>query len=655
MSMNDSNSPTVEASSEDMLFPSFIYNRADGVFVDLPRLQAADGGLERFIDRLFGSGARFFGLDYELFLKLLYDADWLIEMQTKTASLKLAGSIARFPPERQALYRMVKMGEGDKRAEYMFEPVHVEEKYQEPVYGSAGADGVLPVVGYEIKTREIATKLDFDEMVADMWLKGVKFGLREETIRKLIASGDTSRLPIAIHLDPAVGFDAEIIEVCADLHRDNSPKLLANGKANLGVYKNRFPHVGEGTLLLKKVPRKLGKPGRKVTGVIIEPQIPKDLDLHRLSSSGTAVEQREDGEYIVAIMDGFIGIDAKSNRISITEKIETKDGISAKTTGDLALNAEEFIEHGEVQEGRTVKGKHMTFLSDVFGNVISENGNIFISGNVSGGRIESLGGNVVLGSRATRAVILARDGEVTISQCENCLIMGKVVHIERAVNCEIIADELNAEAVEGCVIAGKKIYIKSSGERRGTETLITIMVPDSSASEAQIVSLQNEIKNAQTAMTTKAAEIDVLKADPDFAKFLGLYTRIQSGALKLTEEQALNWQKLVGKNAKAMQQLAFLNKERSTLQQVITGAEEAIVAVSSEQIAQGVGIECLIENVDGHTIGQTMCSARGTAEFNGMTASIIRNKLQTMDASKARLFVGDDGSIDWKLKEISDS
>jgi len=232
-------------------------------FVDLPRLLAADGGLERFIDRLFGSGARFVGLEYETFLKLLYDADWLVEMQSKVANLKLAGSIARFPSQRQALYRMVKLGEGDKRAEYMFEPVHFDESYQEPVYGPAGADGVAPIVSYEIKTREVATKLDFDELVADMWMKGVKFGLREEAIRKFIASGDTARVPIAMHVEPTPSRDAEIIEVCADLHRDNSPKLLANGKADLGAYKNRFPHVAKNTRLLKKVPRQLGKPGTR--------------------------------------------------------------------------------------------------------------------------------------------------------------------------------------------------------------------------------------------------------------------------------------------------------------------------------------------------------------------------------------------------------
>ena len=297
--MGENESISASETSQAMVMPAFVYNRADGVFVDLPRLAVAEGGLDRFIDRLFESGARFAGLDYGLFLKLLYDADWLEETKDQTASLKVAESIVRFLPERQALYRKVKIHPGDLRAEYMFEPVSIEESYQEPLYGEPEG-GVAPIVGYETKTKEVATRLDFDELVADMWLKGVKFGLREEAIRKTIASGETVRLPFALHVDPTASRDAEIIEVCSDLRRDNSPKILPNGKADLSVYKNRFPYVKQGARLLKKVPRRLGKPGRKVTGEAIEPDMPRDLDLKALSSVGTTIEQGSDGEYLVA-------------------------------------------------------------------------------------------------------------------------------------------------------------------------------------------------------------------------------------------------------------------------------------------------------------------------------------------------------------------
>ena len=74
----------------------------------------------------------------------------------------------------------------------------------------------------------------------------------------------------------------------------------------------------------------------------------------------------------------------------MTEKLENKAGISVKTTGDLVLSVDEFIEHGEVQEGREVRGRNMVFRSDVFGRVISEGGNIELKKNLSGGIAETV-------------------------------------------------------------------------------------------------------------------------------------------------------------------------------------------------------------------------------------------------------------------------
>jgi len=58
---------------------------------------------------------------------------------------------------------------------------------------------------------------------------------------------------------------------------------------------------------------------------------------------------------------------------------------------------DEFVEHGEVQEGCTVKGKHMTFLSDMFGMSFRRVA-IFSSGQHGGRAAESQGGNVTLAS-----------------------------------------------------------------------------------------------------------------------------------------------------------------------------------------------------------------------------------------------------------------
>src|SRR5574340_1709508 len=151
MTLNDLPGSPSETQQEDWALPSFVSVRQEGVIVDLPRLYAS-GGFELFVDRLFTGGMRFFDLDYAAFLKLLYDADWLAAMQGKCAEAKIATKIARFVPQRQELYRSVKLLEGGNRAEYVFEPVSIEEAYEEPVYGKPGEDGVRPVIG-QLSTR----------------------------------------------------------------------------------------------------------------------------------------------------------------------------------------------------------------------------------------------------------------------------------------------------------------------------------------------------------------------------------------------------------------------------------------------------------------------------------------------------------------------
>ncbi|MDD2916019.1 MAG: FapA family protein [Gallionella sp.] len=636
-----------------LVIPGYVSNRPDGVFINLPELYSS-GGFDVFINRMFAGESRFSGLDYDAFLKLIYDPEWLKSIQSKCVEIRIASEIVRFLPQRRAIYRPVKILEGGKRAEYVFEAISIEVPYKEPQYGEPDADGVAPVIGELTKTRQETAKLDFDEFVVDMWLKEVKYGIDAEAVRKIIADGTTTRMIIANYLEPTSGRDAGIQEICPDLRRDDTPKILWNGKADLRAFKNRFPQITKGGRLLKKIPRVLGKQGYLVTGAVIEPTIPKDLDFASLAALGTAVVQEKDGEYLVATMDGFLTIDTQSSQISIAEKIETDSGISMKTTGDLTLGVDEFVEHGEVQEGRVVEGKHMTFKSDVFGNLISLGGNINVEGSLSGGRAESLGGNVTL-ARASRAVVRAHEGEITAAHCENCTITGKIVRIERAVNCEIIGNEIYADAVEGCVIAALSVKLKSSGESRNKETLITMLIPDLAEFEQRIANLQKKITDCQTGVAAKIQEIESLKSDPDFAKYLALAGRIKSGAIKLTEEQAVNWRKLMEKNAKAVHQLDSFNDQISSLERLLKESEEELTYVIRDRDTTGEGIACIVEKVVGLTNGQTMASTNGVGIFKGMSGNDIRISLQKVDSHKKRIFVADDGSINWQYKEPKSS
>lgn len=140
------------------------------------------------------------------------------------------------------------------------------------------------------------------------------------------STGIPSRVIIAVCLRKTDSKDATVVEVSTSLHRDNTPATMDNGKTDLSTFKNRFPQVLAGARLLKKVPRILGRQGYRVTGTVIEPGIPKDIDLHKIAAAGTRIEQAIDAEYVVAEIDGFLNIDKQSGQISVAEKLENRTG-----------------------------------------------------------------------------------------------------------------------------------------------------------------------------------------------------------------------------------------------------------------------------------------------------------------------------------------
>ncbi len=646
--MTEANQPLQDELVTGFLTPNFVVKRAEGLIVLTERLQLAEDFLV-FVDRMYSCGERFAGMDFELVQKLLYDAEALAFFKNSSRELRIASAIVPFPELRKKLYRAVKMLENGKRVEYLFEPVTIEVTHQVAVYGEPDETGRAPIVDYVDQIEEVPAALNFDEFCAAMWLKNVKFGLDELAIREAIGGATSMRRTIARQLDPTAGRDADIKEVSPDLHRDNSPKILANGKADLGQFKNRFPQMAKGARLLKKIPRVLGKQGRTVGGDLIEPALPKDMDLYALTSVGTKVEVCEDGEYIVATQDGFLTLDPHSNQVSVTEKIENKGGISVKTTGDLVLNVDEFVEHGEVQEGRVVKGHNMTFMSDVFGRVISERGNIHLQKNLSGGVADTLSGDIELASHVSRSLVRSGDGEVVAQFCESSTLIGKRVRVKHAVSCEIIADEIEAGTLEGCMVVAKKIHILTSDEHRGKENLVTLLIPDLSRFDQLISKLQNDIADAQSQISDKTQQLDILKSDSEFAKFLVLAERIKSGTIKVTPDQAINWRKLVEKHAKPFAQSSKLMPALAVLETTVKNAEDALIVAEYERVVATEGVSCVIDHVVGQTSVRTMCSVGGAAGLSAMQPAQIRETLLRMDGGKTSLFSENSGTINWRF------
>lgn len=551
-----------------------IVKRADGVFVD-PSVSAQ--AFAAAVNGVFAANHYLAGLDYAVLLRLLYAVGPdLPRSSSGEAMVRLADAIEPFDPARRKLYRPVKLQHGV--AEYYFEPVFL-----------ADADG-----------GELPARLDVDEFVADLWTKGVRCGVDVAAVRQAIGAGKSERVTVARPIAPQPGRNAEIVEVSQDLHRSDAPRQLANGKLDLMAFQNRFPQIQTGARLLRKLPREAGLPGVDLAGKPIEPEPPEDVDLRRLCGPGTRIEVGADGEFLVAQQTGYLDVDPKTSQISIGDKVISRDGVSAKTTGNLQLTAD-YEEFGEVQEKRVIEGESITVHADVFGNIVSRGGAILLNRNLVGGSAHNERGDIRVKGVASNAVIQTRQGEVVLGRAESCVISGTRVVIEDAANCEIIADEVVIIHAQGCAVAGRRVTIESAGPRRQNEMVVHVLQPDSARMIEVIGLMEARVDQFRQAAAQRRAQLEALTNQPDVRRYVMLSSKIRKKELTLSAEQVPQFQKIaaaVGPSLKAIARLTEEAKAAETEQQ----AGEALIAQLLEQRSANAGVSSVaIAMLDGDT------------------------------------------------------
>ena len=557
-----------------------IDQRADGVYADPEVLGTT---LVAAVDGVLRSNHYFADLDYPVLIKALYGhGPELPRDAAGRAVVRFAADIRPFAQGRRALYRAVKIADG--QAEYYFEPVFETD-----------ADGA-----------ERATTLDVDEFVADLWGKGVRFGVDLDAIRNAIVSGAAGRIVVARRLEPDNGDDARVEEVTGDLHRSDAPRQLANGKLDLMSFQNRFPQIARGKRLLRKVPATSGVPGFDLSGIPIAPEPPRDLDLAVYAADGTEVVQLDDGEFLVARQDGFLNVDPKSHRISIGDKIVSHDGVSARTTGNLHLSGD-YEEFGEVQEQRIIEGESITVHADVFCHLVSRGGTIRLDRNLVGGSARSASGDIHVLGVASSATIQTAQGEVILQRAENCVISGTRVKVERAINCEIMGDEVEVAFAEGSAIAGRRVAIGRAAPRRQGEMLVHVLRPDCARIDDALAQVGARIEQFGQLLARHRAAIEQLGAQADLRKYLMLAPRLRKGELVLTPDQEPQFRRLTAAVAPALKEMARLSqlaKAAESERQAGQALLERLQVQRGERLgAAGVAIGALAGEVQVRALG----------------------------------------------------
>ena len=614
---DDATALDLNAESE---LPAAIVKRADGVYL---AGDATTVSCLAAVSQVFLGSAYFANLDYALFVKLLYNCGpELPPSVTNKPLIRIADSIEPFHPPRRALYKSVKIINGE--AEYYFEPVFFE------------------VPGMPLQPA----RLNFDEFVSDMWVKGIRFGIDAPAVREVIASGRVARIIVARRLNPTPGRDASIEEVSRDIHRSNAPREKSDGKLDLQAFQNRFPQVQPNVKLLRKVPRTPGVRGYELSGIVLEPPVPRDIELSSVAGEGTVIENLRGGEFLVSAVQGFLSVDPSSKRLSIGPKIISREGVSARTTGNLQLTGE-YEEFGDVQEQRSVEGGNITIHGDVFGIIASRGGDIVLSRNLMGGTVTNADGGIRVQGVASGSVLQTKRGEVTLARAESCIISGTRVVIGEASNCEIMADEVVIKVAEGCAVAARRIEIANAGPRKQNEMLLYTLVPDISKFDKKIAELQPRLQHAAHEASLRKAEIDAITGQAEVRNYLTLATRLRKRELVLTAEQEPLFHKMaesVGPSLRAVAKISLAMKAAQVQQEQ---AQEEVNQVQRQKRAVMSGSRCMVEKLTGDVLLRTMTFAPDGPPAYDRPAKEVKAKVRTTAAGMSTIYAGSAGPIAW--------
>jgi hypothetical protein len=279
--------------------------------------------------------------------------------------------------------------------------------------------------------------------------------------------------------------------------------------------------------------------------------------------------------------------------------------------------------------------------------VVSQGGFILLEQNMSGGSAKSYGGDVTSNGRVFNSVIEACTGQVTLQYAESCLILGASVVIERAVNCEIVAETVQINSAEGCGIAGTNVQIKSSNACRSKETIVSILVPDLSALNAQLSQFELSITECKHIIAEKDKALALIKSDAEFAKYLSLASSIRQGKIQLNAAQQDGWQKMTAKFASVMSAGGKLNAEKQEQLKREQAYLQELAHLQESRSKSSVGIRCEIAEVVGDTLVRSMVAASGVPAFQKHPVSVLKSRLREQDINHKRIFSDDSGSLVW--------
>lgn len=289
----------------------------------------------------------------------------------------------------------------------------------------------------------------------------------------------------------------------------------------------------------------------------------------------------------------------------------------------------------------------MTFLAPVFGQVISDGGLILLQNSLGWGSVSNQGGHIQSSGRCFNATLQAPGGVVQLASAENCLVIGRKVIIHEAVKCQIFAHSVQLGTAAACMIAGRDISIQASKAYKHEPSVITMVVPELSALDQEIETLESSMAEMRTAVDGLGARIQAFKANADLANYLSIRAKLRAGMLTLSDEQQQVYLKLGERLGDATTALETAVAERNPIVKGLNACMARVQALRERQAASLAACLCKIKRVEGETIVRKLLETHDDDDLSMIDLPKIPKILFRNDASLHFLCAVHEGTVNW--------
>lgn len=332
--------------------------------------------------------------------------------------------------------------------------------------------------------------LNIEDIKSHLEFKGVKFGVKEDEIKKFLGNKQyCTDVILAEGVLPTRGKDAHI-EYFFNTDPNCKPKLNPDGTVDFFNLDN-ISKCHAGMVLATLTPEVRGKEGYRVSGDRI---LPPEVKVLRLKYAGN-ISLNVEGDSIVSDVDGHVSL--VDDKVFVSNVYEVVDVDTS--TGNIDFPGDVIVT-GNIKTGFCVEA----------------DGNVEVKGVVEGALVKA-GGNVIIarGVNGMSKGMIHAGGNVIAKFVENANInAGGYVHAEAIIHSKVVASgDVTVTGKKGFIVGGSvkslgNVEAKTIGSEMGGDTEIEVGVDPKIKQRA--VQLEDSMK------TTKA---NIEKIEPILTTF----------------------------------------------------------------------------------------------------------------------------------------